>query len=151
MMSRLNPYICLSLRIYIGSVFIYASLYKIVDPNSFALTVASYQILPHAMVNIFALILPWIEIVTGFMIVAGFRVKASSFLILLMMMLFLTALIIALSKGIDMACGCFASSELEDAISMKTIFRDLFWIMIGLYIFITDKFPLGIDKLTKRQ
>ena len=50
-------------RLYLGGVFVGASLYKIALPYEFALSIATYQILPLEVINPFALTLPWIELV----------------------------------------------------------------------------------------
>jgi len=141
--NRYNALFCLGLRIYIGAIFVYASLYKIYAPHSFALSVATYDILPNSFVNPFALILPWLEFWTGLILISGTWVKTSAFIICNMMAMFIIALILALMNNLDLACGCFASSEAEEAISFKTLGRDMVWLSVGLYILFKDRAPIG--------
>jgi hypothetical protein len=68
-----------------------------------------------------------------------------------MMIIFTAALSIALYRGLDMACGCFASSEAEEAISYKTLMRDLGWLALCTYILVFDNKPFGIDALMKKK
>lgn len=144
--------IALITRIYIGFVFISACYHKIISPQSFALDIAVYQILPLSLINLMAIILPWIELGSGITIILGFKTKASAFLICGMMVMFIIALIIALSKGLDISCGCFASSGIEsDPISYKTVFRDLIWLIMGVYILLLDKNPLGLDRFLYKK
>ena len=146
-----HMWIGLSARFYLGGVFLFACFHKILNPEIFAIDVATYDILPLSLVNLFAITLPWIELVAGLMIIAGCQVKPSAFLMAGMMIMFIVALSIALSKGMDMACGCFASSEAEEAISGKTLFRDLGWLLLCLYIFIFDNKPLGLGLVKRRK
>jgi len=74
-----HPWVGLLLRIYLGGLFIYASMYKINYPGEFAETIASYQLLPFWAVNVTALIMPWVELVIGVLLVLGVRTKAGGF------------------------------------------------------------------------
>lgn len=144
---RYHGAISFPLRVYIGGVFLYACVHKILNPASFAIDVATYQILPLWLVNVFAIILPWVELVAGVFIIAGFRTKASALLISVMMAMFLVAVIIALSKGLHMSCGCFASQSMEESpISSMTVVRDLIWLIVSVYILIFDNNLISIER-----
>lgn len=143
-----HSWISFPLRLYIGYVFLYACYHKLLYPASFAMDVATYQILPLQLVNLMAIVLPWIELATGIMIVVAWRTKAAALLIAGQMTVFIIAIIIALAKGLDMACGCFASQAMdEDPISIMTVFRDLWWLAIPIYVIIFDRNPLGVERL----
>jgi uncharacterized membrane protein YphA (DoxX/SURF4 family) len=148
---RGHAWIALPARLYLGFVFIYACVHKIADPAGFALDVATYQFLPLSLVNIFALILPWLEAVVGVMIVVGFRTRAAALLIAGMMVAFIVALGWALHKGLDMSCGCFASASEHDPISGLTLLRDAGWLALSLYVLIFDCRPLGLDRVLSRS
>ena len=120
----------------------------------FAVDVATYQLLPLWSVNFFALVLPYVELVAGAMLVVGYRVRASSLLILLMLLSFVTGIVWALHLGLDMSCGCFASQAAakDDPISWLTVVRDSIWVAQAAYVLWLDKKPIGLDRwLTKRQ
>jgi uncharacterized membrane protein YphA (DoxX/SURF4 family) len=140
---RINRWLSFLLRIYIGGIFIYASIHKIINPGSFGLDIATYDILPLYLINIVAIILPYLEIVSGILIIIGPFQKEASILITGMMTVFLIALIIAIYKGIDASCGCFASQSVEeDPISYKTVIRDILWLLIALYVLFFDREPI---------
>ncbi len=126
-------------RLYLGYVFILACVHKIADPGAFALDVATYQLLPLWLVNITALILPWVELLAGIVIVIGFRTRAAALLLAGMMVVFMVALAWALHLDLDMSCGCFASSSDEDPISATTMLRDTAWLALALYVLIFDQ------------
>lgn len=144
--------ITLAARLYLGWVFIFASLHKIAQPGAFAMDVATYNILPLALVNVMAICLPWIEIVAGLLLVVGVKSRAAAWLVVGMMIMFMGALLIALYNGLDMSCGCFASSTIDagDEISYKTVLRDSTWLFLGLYVLVFDHQPLGITAAMKR-
>ncbi len=148
-----HAFLALPMRWYLGYVFIAACLHKIAHPGMFAVDVATYDILPLALINLMALILPWMELFTGVMLVVGFRVRAAALLVLGMMVMFIVALALALHAGLDMSCGCFASqgAQGEDAISIETVFRDLGWLGLSLYILIFDGSSLGVDRLSQKR
>jgi uncharacterized membrane protein YphA (DoxX/SURF4 family) len=144
--------IALFCRLYLGIVFIYASLHKIAHPKIFAIDVATYDMLPLAAINLFAIGLPYLEIVTGVMFVIGLRTRAAALLISAMMLMFLIAVSYALYSGIDTSCGCFASQSMEsDPIGFHTVLRDVAWLSMSLFVLVFDTRPLGLDRWLAKE
>jgi len=142
-----HPVLSLLLRWVLAAVFLFACWYKILNPDDFALSVATYGILPTVLVNPFAIILPWIELVAALMLIAGLRARAGALLMAGMMLLFIIALIIALMEGLDLSCGCFASTETGESINRMTLLRDVLLLATSVYILVYDRRPLGLDRL----
>jgi len=139
-------------RWYLGVLFIGACVHKIAEPASFALDIATYGILPLAAINSVAIVLPWIELFAGAMLISGWRTRAASLLIAVMMLVFLAALVIALARGLDMSCGCFAAQGAEeDPISRVTLLRDLAWLSLALFVLAFDRGLAGLDRLIERR
>jgi len=149
---RGHAWLALAARLYLGGVFLVACLHKIADPAGFALDVATYQLLPLGLVNLTALVLPWVELLAGAMLVVGFRTRAAALLVAGMMLIFMIALGWALHLGLDMSCGCFASASGEqDSISGLTLLRDGTWLALALYVLALDRRPLGLDRWLVRH
>jgi len=145
-----HRWLALLARLYLGGLFLWAAVHKIADPAAFALDVATYQFLPLAAINAFALVLPWVEVLAGVMLVAGLRVRSAALLVALMMAAFLVALGHALHLGLDLSCGCFASGGAEaDPISWRTLVRDGAWLLLALYVLAVDRRPLGVERWGK--
>src|SRR5262249_14762783 len=88
---------------------------KFGDPKSFALLVTQYQLLPSFAVNLFSIMLPAFEIVTGLaLILTPFEKEASAALWLLLAM-FVVALSQALARCLGIACCCFDIEGAADA------------------------------------
>jgi uncharacterized membrane protein YphA (DoxX/SURF4 family) len=150
--GRAAAWMATPVRWYLGLLFVGACLHKIAEPRLFAVDVATYDILPLALVNLAAITLPWVELAAGLMLLAGWRVRAAAWLIALMMALFMAALVIALGKGLDMSCGCFASQGAEeDPISLLTVARDSVWLAMSCFVLVCDRGLLGFDGRRARR
>jgi uncharacterized membrane protein YphA (DoxX/SURF4 family) len=150
--DRIAAWFAVPVRWYLGVLFVGACLHKIAEPASFALDIATYDILPLVAVNLVAIVLPWIELYAGAMLIAGWRVRASSLIVAAMMLVFLAALWIALARGLDMSCGCFASQGAEeDPISRMTVLRDIVWLGLALFVVVFDRGLVGLDRLLARR
>jgi uncharacterized membrane protein YphA (DoxX/SURF4 family) len=143
-----HTWLALPIRLYMGGIFVYASWHKILHPGLFALDVATYDLLPLVLVNMVAVTLPYVELVAGMMLIVGFRTRTGAALIIAMLLLFTVALVIALARGLDMSCGCFASQTMEeDPITWMTALRDVIWILLTCYVLIFDRHGIGIDRV----
>ena len=150
--DRIAAWFAVPARWYLGVLFVGACLHKIAEPASFALDNATYDILPLVAVNLVAIVLPWIELYAGAMLIAGWRVRASSLIVAAMMLVFLAALWIALARGLDMSCGCFASQGAEeDPISRVTVLRDIVWLGLALFVVAFDRGLVGLDHWLERR
>lgn len=139
-----HPGIALLVRLYLGGLFIYASLNKIIYPAEFSDNIAAYLIVPFWLVNPLAIFLPWIELVSGVCLVTGIRVRASAAIITTLLGLFTAAVIMVLIKEIPIDCGCF--QNVGDPITWRTVGRDFVWLAMGLYVFRYDRL-IHLDRL----
>lgn len=95
-------------RLVIGGVFIYAAYDKIIHPDEFSKAINNYKILPLSLVNIMAIVLPVLEVVTGLMLILGIFTKANAAIIAGLLIVFIIALTSAWIRGLDINCGCFS-------------------------------------------
>jgi len=117
-----DDWLIFCIRLIIGGFFIYASVDKIFNPDAFAKIIHNYRILPPELINLLAIILPWIELVTGISLIIGFKYQGANMLILAMLIVFIAALIASYARGLNINCGCFSASS--------TIKSNLLWRII---------------------
>ena len=145
-----HPYIALLGRIALGVIFIFASFYKILHPAAFVQAVIGYKLLPFFMVNLFALILPWLEFICGIFLLLGLMTGGSILIINLLIIMFLFAMGSALVRGIDIGCGCFPP-WIEQKITIRILLRDTIIFLVALQVFFCDRRVLSLDKLIRRS
>jgi uncharacterized membrane protein YphA (DoxX/SURF4 family) len=129
-----HPTTAFVLRIVLGCVFIYASLDKINHPDLFAEAVYNYQLLPEMAVNLVAISLPWLELLSGILLVLGLCKEGSILILSGLMVVFIGALGINLARGLDVHCGCFITQS-TDPITILTLFRDSLFLLLAFYLF----------------
>jgi hypothetical protein len=57
-----SDHLTLVSRLLVGGMYIVASYYKIVEPSSFAKSIWQYHMVPGTLINLMAVILPWLEL-----------------------------------------------------------------------------------------
>jgi uncharacterized membrane protein YphA (DoxX/SURF4 family) len=136
-----GPVILLA-RLILGGVFIFASLDKISNPDAFATAIGNYHVMPFGLENLLALILPWLELLSGIFIIAGIMVDGAAIMIIMMNMVFIIAISQALARGISIECGCFSvSSPGEgDNIGLITVIRDIGYLTLAFLVFYRQKY-----------
>ena len=132
-------YISLIIRIILGIVFIWASFDKLLHPKDFAEVIHNYKIFPLQMVNLSAIVLPWIEFVCGIFLISGFLYRGSAFIISALLIIFMGVLGHALYKGLDIRCGCFTLSPDADRIAVTDIMIDGGLFIMGLWVLLGER------------
>jgi len=124
-------------RLILGAVFIYASIDKIAHPAAFAKVVYNYQILPDFLINLTAIVLPWLELVLGLFLIIGLLREGSVCIVTVLLMVFLGAMIFNLARGLDIHCGCFSTStDGTNNVPMAWyVFRDGLFLLPAFYLF----------------
>jgi uncharacterized membrane protein YphA (DoxX/SURF4 family) len=126
-----NKYLLFIFRIALAFIFIYAGAEKISDPEAFAISISNYRLFPISLINIFAIVLPWIEIISGILLLFGISVKDNSKIITTMLVVFTIAIVISLFRGLDIDCGCFGKGM---QIGITKVAENILMIIAGLYL-----------------
>ncbi|HPI92093.1 MAG TPA: MauE/DoxX family redox-associated membrane protein [Deltaproteobacteria bacterium] len=126
-------------RIALGAMFFYAGMTKIIDPAGFSLAVYNYHILPASLVNITAIILPWVEALAGACLVLGLWTAGGAMIISVLLFVFTAALGFNLARGLDIACGCFSSSPTAERITWWYLLRDGSLFVAAQMVFFADQ------------
>ena len=105
-MKNLNKYFIICIRLILGTVFLWASFDKIIDPSSFAKNISNYHVVPFGLENTVAIILPWLEFFIGTGMILGIMVDGSIIISSCLLLLFNILIAQAILRGFNIECGC---------------------------------------------
>jgi len=120
-------------RLILGVIFIYASYDKILHPKAFAEVVYNYQILPDGLINVTAIVLPWLEMLMGIFLIMGFWMPGTVIWCNTLLVVYIGALCFNLARGLDVNCGCFSTTK-GSTISIETILWDVAFLALSVYL-----------------
>ena len=130
-----NSWIELAARWILGLTFIYASFHKIVSPADFAKIVYGYDLFPAVFINLIAIIIPFLELITGLALVIGVYPRSAAIIINGLLGVYIVVLTINLIRGHEFDCGCFAFGQSGYTSSSEvTLVRDIIYFVLGLQI-----------------
>ena len=136
-----HPAVYWLVSIGLGAVFVYASFDKIAHPQDFARIVYRYRLagptagLGVVPANVLAVVLPWIEGVTGVLLITGLWRREAAALAGGMLVTFLAAVSYVLWQGIDVAhCGCFTVGGEGRGAGWTLIASDLGLLLAAAYV-----------------
>jgi uncharacterized membrane protein YphA (DoxX/SURF4 family) len=100
--------VAIAARLVLGGVFIYAAYGRLGNPRAFADAIDNYRLLPDSLVSLAVVTLPWVEIAVGALLVIGLLAPGAALLGGSLLVVYTIALVAALARRLDIACGCFA-------------------------------------------
>lgn len=129
MLRRVLSILFIPARLFLGGLFIYASLDKIMNPADFAEIIYYYQLLPTQFINLLALTLPWLELAAGLLLLFGRLILPSSMILTALLIVFSAAIGYNIARGLDFQCGCFAVSDQAHSENLMTLLRDFLYLV----------------------
>lgn len=133
-----SPELALRIQVVLGMVFLFSAATKLVDPPAFAKAIWAYKLVPAALVNPMALVLPWLELLCGLALVLGRCTRAALGWVVVLLCAFTLALSINLARHHPVDCGCFSLGETPKSESQRltdmrwAILRDLGLLALAL-------------------
>ena len=121
------------LRLLLATLFVCAGLPKLFDPQSFALVVFRYHLLPDSLINLAALLLPWLEIVAALALLQPAWRRPGALWLVGLLGLATAAIAISLARGLDIDCGCFTLTPGHSPISLWLIVRNFMLIALTVW------------------
>ncbi len=112
------------LRWLLGVLFLWAAISKLANPTEFLGSVYAYQLpFPRGLLKLTAVVLPWLELLTALMLLAGVWLEAALSLTFLLLSVFFLGTGQAWLRGLAISCGCFDLSllGLENAENLKRV------------------------------
>lgn len=130
-----NTFIETVARIVLGALFMYASFDKMAHPEAFADIIDNYHILPIQLVNPLAIFLPWLEFITGFLLIINKWVKGALLIYSTLLVIFIIALGQALIRGLDISCGCFSVQSSSTSDIWLRIISDIVMLFFSIQLY----------------
>ena len=131
-----NQWIEAVARWTLGATFVYASYNKILAPADFAKIIYGYDLFPAVLINLIAIIVPFLEFVAGLALIVGFYPRSAALIVNAMLLVFITALSINLIRGHEFDCGCFSiGADTQETFVGPLILRDFLILALGLHVF----------------
>ena len=131
-----NPWVSLIARLIVGVVYVYASVDKIIHPAEFAKIVHNYHILPDFLINFFALVLPWLELICGLALIVGTSVLGASTILAGLTAVFIVAVGINVARGVNIDCGCFSTSSHARKLGITLLIQDAVLLLLALHVLV---------------
>lgn len=126
-----SPWLTIRVQLALGAIFVIAAIPKIADPPSFAHMIFNYRLVPSSLINISALVMPWVELLAGLALILGVWKAAARTVVGILLAVFIIAISINLGRDNAIDCGCFNVSDRgktheQRIFDMKVdVFRDL--------------------------
>ncbi len=146
--SRRARAVLTALRMGLGLLFVYASLDKIWEPGAFAEAIYNYRLLPDVFLHGAAILLPWVELVTGLLLVLNRFPRTSSLLAGSMLLVFTLAVASALARGLNFNCGCFNLDSETGNIGLRKILENVGLLLVATVLWWRSPAPLGKSEPT---
>lgn len=135
MTQSVHKWLVLCLRIGFGILLIAASIDKIAKPLAFAQAVENYRVVGEALAYWTAVSIPYLELLTGMLLIFGLWIRAAAWINSLLMCLFLILVIQAHARGLDISCGCFRMEE-ASKIGFSKIAQNMAFALFSLLLLI---------------
>lgn len=129
-------------KLIIGITFIWASYSKIENPQDFAKILYGYNLFPGWSINLIAIVLPFIELATGFSIIMRLYPRSALLIINALLVAFILLISFNLIRGHEFDCGCFsvAGQSGKSSIIMFLV-RDFILLGMGIFVWKKSKEP----------
>ena len=101
---------CVLVRVTVGALFVFAGATKAYDPGAFAIEIERYQLVPWIAAALVSVYLPWLEMLSGALLLLKRFERGALLLTTLLLLIFTLALASAMFRGLSIDCGCFGKA-----------------------------------------
>lgn len=128
-----RPLLAVVLRLLLGGLFVLSGVSKLIaPPENFMAIIHAFDLVPVWAERPIAVVLPWVETMSGLLLMLGLFVRASLLAVAGQMGLFTVALGTTLVRGITMDdCGCFGALGITESNRVAFV-RDL--VLLSLFV-----------------
>lgn len=109
----------------------------------------NYRLVPAGLLNAFALVLPWVELLAGLALILGVWKKEAAIVVALLTLVFIVAIGVNLARDHAVDCGCFdlrsaGKSRDELLTEMKwVLLRDVGLLLLAFQVLVAERVASG--------
>lgn len=116
--------IAMIIMAWLGSMFVYSAGLKIAHYDTASSLIKPYRVLPPRIGVVAGLVLPFVELLTGILLLLGFLFPTGPMLGVILGITFAYASFRVLRRGANIPCGCAGATQ--DRVTWTTFIRALF-------------------------
>ena len=124
----------LTLRLFMGSLFLISGYSKARDISSFLRGLDEYRVVTSEQARVLAYLIPFLELLIGVLCISGFLLSFAAFGSLLLTIVFTVAVLINIGRGRSISCHCFGKSSAS--ISPLTLVRNFLLMGVSTFLLI---------------
>jgi uncharacterized membrane protein YphA (DoxX/SURF4 family) len=135
-------------RLGLAAVFLVSGALKAVDVNQTVVAVRAYDVLPRAVVDVVAAMLPFLEIGLGLLLLFGIGTRLVAVLAAVLLLVFIAGVVQAWARGLSIDCGCFGGGGpvAPDATAYgQEIVRDVGFLALAGWLIVRPHSLLALD------
>jgi uncharacterized membrane protein YphA (DoxX/SURF4 family) len=132
-------------RVVLGAIFIAAGSLKMGHFAQFAQEIAGFRLLPRGVIAPMAILMPFVEIVVGAMLVAGFYTRAAATIAAVLLFVFDAAIASAVMRGLQLSCGCFGPND-TSVTTWGEVARDAIFVLLAVFVALRPPGALSLDR-----
>ncbi|MFC8614847.1 MauE/DoxX family redox-associated membrane protein [Micromonospora purpureochromogenes] len=144
-----RPWIGLAARLGLATVWLVAGAAKVADLAASGRAVNAYQLLPYDVATVVGAALPFVELALGAILLLGLATRLAAGVSAALLVVFVTGIVSAWSRGLAIDCGCFGSGGQLAAGQapsyLPEILRDLGFLALAGFLLIWPRTPVSVD------
>ncbi|WP_446213024.1 MauE/DoxX family redox-associated membrane protein [Micromonospora sp. IBSANI012] len=144
-----RPWIGLAARLGLATVWLVAGAAKVGDLAASGRAVNAYQLLPYDVATVVGAALPFVELALGAILLVGLATRLAAGVSAALLVVFITGIVSAWSRGLAIDCGCFGSGGQLAAGQapsyLPEILRDLGFLALAGFLLIWPRTPVSVD------
>jgi uncharacterized membrane protein YphA (DoxX/SURF4 family) len=144
-----SPHISFAFRLALGGTLIFSGVGKAQEGSAFVAEVEKYALLPDAVAQVYATLLPGVEIAIGVLLILGLVTRFAAGVGLLATLSLIIANAVVLYRGLTMECACFGS--LATLHTRDAIIVDCIMLLMAVQILLHRGDFLSLDSVVRRR
>ncbi|WP_446218791.1 DoxX family protein [Micromonospora sp. IBHARD004] len=144
-----RPWLGTAARLGLAAVWLIAGGAKVGDLAASGRAVNAYQVMPYDAATVIGAALPFVELALGVLLLIGLATRLAAGISAALLVIFITGIASAWSRGLAIDCGCFGSGG-QLAVGrapsyLPEILRDLGFLALAGFLLIWPRTPFSVD------